>query len=111
MKKPDLKVATNEELILYIEWAAPILEASGDLKTAIAGTVGAIAKELEKVNAGDMSDLPILKGDDKLFEKINLIIKSKSDWITSATIVETEETKTTTKKKITKMQDIVLKGK
>jgi len=111
MKRPDLTTANKNELIEYIKWASSILDTAGDIKLAIVGTISAIAKELELVNIGKMEELPILKSDDKLFEKINIIIKSKSDWITSATLVETEEIKATTKKKITKIQDIVLNGK
>lgn len=107
MKRPDINTATKDELVSYIEWAAPILEAAGELKVAISNIIHIVADELNQISDGNKSRLNVLTSDDKLFERVNLIIKNKAEWVASGSIVESDKA-TEPKKKITKMQDIVL---
>jgi len=109
MKRPEIEITDREELVSYIAYQDKILNGVSNLKKQILLLADAIAKELESINEGKDDPLKILKGDEKLFERISLLVKNKADWM-SLTI--TEETETTTVKKVkSNIQDFVVKPK
>ena len=108
MNKPDLEKADRKELIEYIEWASRVLQGQSRLKIQMALLCDVLADDIEKVSKGQTGHLTILTGEDKLFEHVLAVVKNKSDFDALTLITSTEEI---TKKKVTKMQDIVLNGK
>lgn len=109
MKKPDIKEATREELIEYIEWSSKVLDGPSRLQIQLALLCDVLADDIGKVSKGEAGALKILTGEAKLFEQLLAVVKNKADFAALTLITTTDEP--TTKKKITKMQDIVLNGK
>lgn len=110
MKRPEIETAERKELTDYIEWASKVIDGSSKLQIQLALLCDIIADDIERVSKGDTTALKVLTGEAKLFEQLLAVVKNKSDFAALTLITSTEET-TTTKKKITRMQDIVLKPK
>lgn len=109
MTKPNPETATKEELVVYIEYQAGIINGASNLQISLAETCNVLANDLQLINKGETNGLRILNSDEKYFERINLMVKNKSDWA-SLTIGKTEETKPVdVKSKKTNIQDFVLK--
>ena len=71
-----------------------ILNGVPELQIQLSHLCAKIAKEIEQINRGKTEDLPILRGDDKLFEKLMSIVKMRND-LTSLTLMPKSEEVTT----------------
>jgi hypothetical protein len=110
MNKPDLDKATREELIVYIEYQDKILNGATKLQAALAETCDVLANDLTLINEGKTEGLKILNSDEKYFERINLMVKNKSDWANlSIKPIEKAETAIENGKKKVNVQDFVIK--
>lgn len=113
MLRPDLQTATIAELTEYALYAEKILCGASKLQIQMALLCDVLAEEIQKVNAGEVSigGLPILMGEEKLFERLLAVVKNKSEFIALALITSTEETTTKTTKQKVNIQDYVVKSK
>ncbi len=104
MKKPDYETATREELLIWIAYQDKILDGPNDLQKMLSYTCSMIAEDLEMVLAGNNADLKLLSGnkDDKIFERITVLIKLKTEF--SSLSLLPEEIEKAVKSKVSKLK-------
>jgi hypothetical protein len=56
-----------------------ILNGVPELQVQLSHLCAKIASEIQLINSGNVTELPILRGDDKLFEKLMVVVKMRND--------------------------------
>jgi hypothetical protein len=110
MERPNID-GIDPDIQCYIYYLECIVNAHPKLQREISKTLDVIADDLALLNRGEKDGFKILTGfkDDKLFDRIMVVLKMKNDLKGAA--LSQIETDTPVKRKITKMQDITLNGK
>lgn len=107
MKRPDKPTIVNQSE--YIDYLEKYFNAIPKLKRQMLLMADKLADEIESVSNGNLKGLTILNSDEKLFERLNTLVKTK-EWSDLAIMTEETETKTVTKRK-TNIQDFIAKPK
>lgn len=107
MKRPEIE-GIDPDVQNYIWWLESRLNGHSDFQQELSHTLQVLSEDLKLANSGAQSGYKLLSGnkDDKIFERIMLMIKMNAQ-MKNVALVETEET--TVKKKKINVQDFVLK--
>jgi hypothetical protein len=73
MTREELQQLSKEELVA-------ILSSADAFQVELLKLFNTLSGELEKVNAGELTELKILRSDDKLFERLVTMLKMRSDF-------------------------------
>lgn len=78
MERPDITGLSKEQLE-WFEWASKILYSANEFQVTISETVSVINSDLKLVNEGKKVGLRILNGEEKIFDRVVVLVKLQND--------------------------------
>lgn len=96
MDRPNV-ISADSAVIAYIEYLEGCLNGANELQKELAFTCHILAEDLKLANNGKVSGFKLLSGnkDDKIFERIFIMVKNKTDLASLSLLPKEEKSKST----------------